>query len=285
MGRSLDDFYISNIPHIITFVITRNPRSTRRGIETALKDNQSDFFGLCFGRFDFAFEIRAASPEAGFETLGKIRTKFLKKPRSSHFAASLLPLLCYSIRQDEEPEENSEDDFPYRAYSVFRIVKNRTSLAFKALQEIKSRQMDVEAEILWTPSLMSYILKLSGRNFDSLSNSLYQMRLKALPVRDYCTFITISKDFIKESLGETCVSAAINIKLGDSRLLGTMLKLPSTSYRLGYFDIIRDVTMPSPQHLLKEVGRIRRLFKVSGPPNWTGTVLRFDPTRTPGVID
>jgi len=150
---------------------------------------------------------------------------------------------------------------------------------------VRKKYPRVQAEILWNPSLVSYLLKLKGEDFDAMTKSLISVRLRTSGVRDYCTFVTVSEPHPEnvEKSGKVC--GAINIKLGESSLIPKMLGYPGTKYRLGHYDLTRDIRRPSPRALLREIKRIRRNFSPSGPPSWTGTVLTFDKATVLGEID
>jgi hypothetical protein len=181
-------------------------------------------------------------------------------------------------------ERGKEYPLAFRTYSVFRVVNNKTSKVFEALENVRRKYQNVQAEIFWNPSLVSYLLKLQSDDFNAITKSLISMRLNTYAVRDYCTFVTVSKHY-SEIVGKSGkVSATINMKLGDNSLMAKMLKYPATKYRLGHFDLTRDITRASPQALLKEIKKIRRHFKISGPPNWTATVLTFTRSTVLGEI-
>lgn len=286
-----DQLYVLNKPKILTFVITRDPESAESKIMGRIGKRENNFLGSVFGRFDLLFEIESESAEAGFEVLNSIRRDFLETPKSQAFAGSLLSLLCYPVRLTARGWRTRKNDFRYGAYCVFRVVPkgthsgvldDATTEVLEAFESIKMRYANIKVEILWNPSLVSYVLCLKGDSFDSLSESLAYMRRKALPIRDYCTFVVVSESHTKKRVRQSRVSASVNVKLGDSRLLPQMLKLSSAEYRLGYFDVTRDITANSPEALLSQIAEMRKPFEASSPPNWTATVLKFDSSKILG---
>lgn len=239
-----------------------------------LEENSSvpSFFGVCFGRFDYVFDIQPASPEAGFELLNTIRKEFF---RARSFEGSFLSLLCFPMRSHKWSGERPKSLPPYRAYSVFRIANNDLSDILEALKHIEKKHPNIGYHFMWNPSFVSYLLKLEGESYDALSRSIIAVRARTKFARDFCTFMIICNQHT-EAPKKDVVSGTINVKLGDNALLKKMIRYRGTRYRLGYFDLARDTKRSSPQALLKVIKQMRKNFRSSGPPNWTGTVLKFE---------
>lgn len=253
-------------------MLTRNQGLFEERIADKLDEYSENLehFGACFGKFDYVIEIRPTTPTKGYAFIEILRRSLVEKEPS--IQSSISSLLCYPIERSKK-DSKAIAASAFRTYSVFRMTQQELAKVFGFCDEIKRRFPDLQTQILWNPSLFSYVLKLAGSNFMNLARTLITTRIRIPSIRDFCTFVSISSSCEEKDGRENPVTGTVNVKLSDIRLLGKMIGYPGTKVRLGYFDLTRDIQSDSAKELLSEIVRMRDTLEKSDSPNWTGTVL------------
>lgn len=261
-------------------------RIPKRFPETKNTSYYSSYFALCFGKFDYVLELHPESHESAFEIMNDMRAELFKTGSSSVW--SFLSVICFPLGMSRgkrgKPIHTSASP-PIRSYSFFRTVGEVTQV-LEAVNGLSGRFASVEKEVLWNPSLMSYVIKLSGSNVNPIFKYLISLRKskKASSMRDLCTFFAVPRARLS-SLKNFGVRGVVNIKLCDNELFREFIKLPSTEFRLGYFDLARSLERSSLQSFLKEIEKMRRRFRLNGPPDRAVTVLTFKDSKALGGAD
>lgn len=262
-------FFVSEKADLITFVVTRNTRLLERKILNSVKDvpRENYYFGYCFGKYDYVFEMVFDSVEGGYRFLDQFRQELLKKSLIGSFST----LACFRIR-DSKTELTLNPLLPFRTYTILRIVNANLNDLFKLIAKIKEEVRDTYIELLWNPSVYSFVAKISTRSFRTLADFLYKLRTESSFLRDVCSFVTI--DFnSKKVVEEVKLRASINIKIGDPVIIEKLLALKRTRIRMGYYDIIKETDSNSLWNVLKTTKRIRKL--ITDPRSYTATILGF----------
>jgi hypothetical protein len=235
------------------------------------------FIGLAFGKYDIILEYEPVSLRKSYTFIDHVR-EWIWETRLTgvQLQGCISSMESYKI-MGQYTKKKSELSPAINTYSLFRLAsKNQEELAALFDYFSKNKDLDVETDIFWNASAMSYMLKASGNDFGNIFTFLYNLRENNF-LRDLCTFVTLKWDANDKSCRINGLRAMINVKINEKGLATELLRrFDDMKARLGYFDLVREIDCTNLSMALAAIKETRvALFegKRKDLPNRTATIL------------